>query len=183
MKINYGCGNDYREGWVNVDVRQEVKWKSDGKQPDVLLNIDDKHLPFDDSSVDYILLDNVLEHIPVDKIDALLMEFHRILTPKGGVLDIYVPHFTGIGVKYLEHIRGYGINSFWYYEKYFDIQQELMLISRSPCSALNTLKKLNVFNFIFNGPRLWQQACEKFLPGGFEEIRYIMTRKPNSLAM
>jgi predicted SAM-dependent methyltransferase len=176
VRINFGCGTDYREGWVNLDVAEETKWRSGDRKPDVLITAGSSILPFDSGTVDYVLLDNVIEHIPVDKIHALLEELRRILKA-GGTMEIYVPHFTGIGVKYLEHVRGYGINSFWYWHQYFDVKQRLLLISRSRCSGFSAVQCVNRLNFLFNGSNLWQQVCEKFVPGGFEEVHYVMIKR------
>lgn len=174
-RLNFGCGSDYREGWINVDVTDEEKW-SGGRRPDILIRSTDDKLPIPDNSLDYILADNVVEHVERARVHGLLMEFHRILAP-GGTLEIWVPHFTGIGVKYLEHVRGYGVNSFWYFARYFDVRHKLLLFSRSPCAVNRWTRALNVLNPMFNLSNGWQQVCEKYLPGGFEEIRYIMVRK------
>lgn len=175
-RINFGCGTDYRDGWINVDVAEETKWQSGVRKPDIMISASDGALPFESGSVDYVLLDNVIEHIPLEKIHGLLEEFRRILRV-GGTLEMYAPHFKGIGVKYLEHIRGYGINSFWFWHQYFDVRQELLLISRSRCSGFKSVQCLNRLNFLFNGSVLWQQLCEKFVPGGFEEVHYVMVKR------
>jgi predicted SAM-dependent methyltransferase len=174
-RINFGCGSDYREGWINVDVAEETKWLSGNRKPDILISANDSTLPFESGSVDHVLLDNVIEHIPVEKVHGLLAELRRILRV-GGILEMYAPHFKGIGVKYLEHVRGYGINSFWFCHQFFDVKQELLLVSRSRCSGFSGLKCLNRLNFLFNGANFWQQLCEKFIPGGFEEVHYVMVK-------
>lgn len=175
-KINYGCGSDYREGWINIDVIEETKWRAEGRHPDLLIAVHEDILPFEDVSVDYILADNVIEHVERRRVHGLLMEFHRILKP-GGVLEIWVPHFKGIMVKFVEHVRGYGINSFWFYERYFSIRQELLLATRSRCSTKRWMRCVNIFNPLFNWSNTFQQICEKYMPGGFDEIHYVMTKK------
>lgn len=176
VRINFGCGSDYREGWVNVDIREEEKWREGPNAPDVVISHADSRLPFEDGVVDYILMDNVIEHVALDRIHGLLEELRRILKP-GGVLDVYAPHFKGIGVKYVEHIKGYGINSFWFYHRYFEVKQELFLLSRSRCAGYSGMRFVNGFNGLFNLGVTWQQVCEKFWPGGFEEIHYLFTKK------
>lgn len=71
MKLNLGCGEDIREGWVNVDVDPSC-------EPDRILNLEDTPWPFEDSSADKILLDNVLEHIRPDKRNSVIAEIARI---------------------------------------------------------------------------------------------------------
>lgn len=83
MKINFGCGEDYKEGWVNVD---KCKVKAD-----LIYDLDVFPYPFKDSSADYILCRSVLEHLK-DYISAL-KEMHRILK-SGGMIEIFVPHFS-----------------------------------------------------------------------------------------
>ena len=74
MKLNLGCGNDYRKGFINVDnsplVKTDVEWDLD-KYP----------LPFKDKSVDYILCLATMENIT--DIIRFMEEIHRILKPKG----------------------------------------------------------------------------------------------------
>ncbi len=92
VRVNMGCGNDYREGWVNVDVEKTVRA--------------DKHAsflefpwPFEDGSVDEVLLSHVVEHVPTvmvegrDALVVMLEELHRILAP-GGKVVIKIPHWN-----------------------------------------------------------------------------------------
>ena len=55
MKLNLGCGTDYKEGWTNVD--------SGNTKCDVKQNIEEFPWPFEDSSVEEILMKHVMEHI------------------------------------------------------------------------------------------------------------------------
>ena len=56
MKLNLGCGNKRKAGFLGVDSFQ-------GEAVDISADITGK-LPFDDSAIDEILMDNVIEHIP-----------------------------------------------------------------------------------------------------------------------
>lgn len=87
LKLNLGCGNDYRPGWINADLRPEL-------EPDVLLDMDVSCLPFEDNTFERVLADNVLEHSsgPFD----LLEELHRITTT-GAVLTFRGPHWNSMG--------------------------------------------------------------------------------------
>ena len=83
LKLNLGCGEDYREGYVNVDVRAlpllDIKWR-----------VDDLGEYVRDQSAEEILALDVLEHFPVGEVSEALDEWVRMLAP-GGVLQIKVP--------------------------------------------------------------------------------------------
>ncbi|MGH9897203.1 MAG: hypothetical protein ACREA0_35450, partial [bacterium] len=58
VRVNLGCGLDYREGWVNVD------WNPTGAlRVDRSFNLEDIPWPMADHSVDYILMSHVAEHL------------------------------------------------------------------------------------------------------------------------
>lgn len=83
QKLNLGCGYDIREGWINLDI-------ADIDGVDVVHDINKLPLPFDDEQFDYILCQDILEHI---EYIPLLKELYRIMK-KGGIIEIRVPHFT-----------------------------------------------------------------------------------------
>lgn len=82
-KLNLGCGNDIREGYVNLDITA-----LDGV--DVVHDLNVLPLPFEDGSFSEILCLDVFEHVDYA---PLLKECHRILKD-GGKITIEVPHFS-----------------------------------------------------------------------------------------
>lgn len=81
IKLNLGCGTDYKVGWINIDKNSDkidLKW-------DVKYE-----LPFHDNSVDFVFNEHLLEHLTVYEALSLLKEVNRILKI-GGVLRIAVP--------------------------------------------------------------------------------------------
>jgi ubiquinone/menaquinone biosynthesis C-methylase UbiE len=84
MKLNLGCGPDYRKGWVNVD--QQACFK-----PDQIVNLDSFQWPWADNSVDEIFCSHVLEHLHHP--ERAWAECGRILKP-GGRVTMIVPHFS-----------------------------------------------------------------------------------------
>jgi SAM-dependent methyltransferase len=82
-KLNLGSGPDIRVGWVNLD-----RLALPGV--DVVHDIEHLPLPFPNDAFDYVLCQDVLEH--VDYI-PLLRDIWRIMRT-GGTLHIRVPHFT-----------------------------------------------------------------------------------------
>lgn len=81
VKLNIGCGYDIRKGYINIDVKE-------GVGVDLVLDATSLHLPFDDNSVDEILLYHVLEHMVYRY--EFIEECKRILK-KDGLLHIKLP--------------------------------------------------------------------------------------------
>jgi SAM-dependent methyltransferase len=78
MKLNLGCSSNHREGFVNVDIVPPADQIAN-------LNFD---WPWQDSSIDYILAIDLIEHLP-EKIHTL-NELWRVLKP-GAIAEIEVP--------------------------------------------------------------------------------------------
>lgn len=102
-KLNLGCGFEYLKGYVNCDLRTNLK-------ADKHFNLNEFPYPFADNSVDEILLSHVLEHL--DDPIKILKECYRILKT-GGKLDIRVPYF-GSECAYadIDHKHFFGITTF-----------------------------------------------------------------------
>ena len=82
-KLNLGCGTDIKGGWTNLDI-------TDLPGVDVVDDVNNIPLPFEDESFDHILAQDILEHI---EYIPLLKDLFRMLRP-GGTIQIRVPHFT-----------------------------------------------------------------------------------------
>ncbi len=85
MKLNFGCGLDKREGYVNVDEMPSVN-------PDMVYNLEELPLPWEDNTVDEILMIHFLEHLDLAESDNWFMwwgDIHRILKPGGQVVVIF----------------------------------------------------------------------------------------------
>ena len=97
IKLHLGCGEDYKEGWVNVDRYSKSDIKHD---------LNNYPYPFEDNSVDYILAEHIVEHLD-DTLD-FFTEAYRILK-KGGRLRVQVPHCNADGATYgcFEHKHAY----------------------------------------------------------------------------
>lgn len=72
LLLNLGCGNDVREGFVNIDIYSN--------NPEVVYG-DIRKLDLPDECVDMILASDVLEHFSHRETDALLKEWARVLKP------------------------------------------------------------------------------------------------------
>lgn len=80
-KLHLGCGDDRRDGWVNVDVRSD-------SAADMLVDLDRTPWPWADDSVQTIVAEHVFEHL--EHLTAALHECARILEP-GGHLHVTWP--------------------------------------------------------------------------------------------
>jgi predicted SAM-dependent methyltransferase len=96
MKLNLGCGADFRPGWLNVDARRLYPEGPEFLCCD-LLALDGRIV---DSAVDRILARDVLECIPWREVDALLAVLGKKLRP-GGTLMLRVPDGEQIALSLL----------------------------------------------------------------------------------
>ncbi|MEO1930181.1 MAG: methyltransferase domain-containing protein [Gammaproteobacteria bacterium] len=83
MKLNLGCGNKTKLGYLGVD-------SFSCGAVDVMADLTSK-LPFENNSIDEIWMDNVIEHIP--DITKLMKEIHRI-SKADTLVTIITPHFA-----------------------------------------------------------------------------------------
>jgi hypothetical protein len=86
MKLNLGCGNAKRAGWVNVD-------RFPGCAPDQAVDLESLPWPWPDSSADEIALIHALEHLGATPgaYLGLMAELWRVCAPDARI-EIVVPH-------------------------------------------------------------------------------------------
>ena len=86
MNLNLGCGSKILEGYTNVD-------KYDYYNCDIVHDLEKFPYPFENNSIDKILLSHVLEHIGQDPniFNKIIVEFYRICKPEA-LIEIIVPH-------------------------------------------------------------------------------------------
>jgi hypothetical protein len=82
LKLNLGCGNDYRQGWVNVD--------KGSCKCDVVHDIEVAPFPFEDNTVEHVLLQHILEHIDPNNLYTLVKELYRVCV-NGATIHIESP--------------------------------------------------------------------------------------------
>ncbi|NMB66797.1 class I SAM-dependent methyltransferase [Candidatus Woesearchaeota archaeon] len=83
-RLNFGCGNNIKRGWVNVD-------KQEGEGINKSFDFNKFPYPFKKDSFDYVLIDNVLEHL--EKPVEVIKELHRICK-KNAIIEIIVPYYN-----------------------------------------------------------------------------------------
>ena len=69
--MNIGCGQDYREGWVNLDLH-EADIIADANKP----------LPFPNNHFEEVLANSIIEHLDIGFFE-FVTEVKRILKPNG----------------------------------------------------------------------------------------------------
>ena len=82
IRLNLGCGDDVKPGWINVDTYNEAAdVKSDVKSFDC-----------PDNSVDIVLASHIIEHLQFSEAYDVLLKWKRMLKP-GGKLIVETPDF------------------------------------------------------------------------------------------
>ncbi len=79
MKINLGCGSNILSGFENHDADVDIT----------------KPLPWTDDSIEFILLEHVIEHVTGPQGLRFMQEARRILVP-GGRLRLCVPQLRNV---------------------------------------------------------------------------------------
>jgi len=87
MKINLGCGNDIRAGYINVDRLPPNKMSSDVYRQGDIQSLD---WLAEDGSVEEILAMDCLEYLPVSVVQPAVANWANKLV-SGGILKILVP--------------------------------------------------------------------------------------------
>lgn len=107
-KLNLGCGERKKAGFINIDWNKETK-------PDILHDLNILPYPFEDNHFDLIEASHILEHL--DKPFLVMKELHRLLKPDG-ILMVKVPHFSR-GFTHAEHTHGFDVTFPLYFNKNF----------------------------------------------------------------
>lgn len=69
---------------------------------DIVHDLKNTPLPFEDNQFDLVYLSHVLEHVEWTKTHSVLQELYRILAPNG-VVEIWVPDLKKLVAAYLDH--------------------------------------------------------------------------------
>ncbi|MDI6800918.1 MAG: methyltransferase domain-containing protein [Thermodesulfovibrionales bacterium] len=105
MKLNLGCGNKRKKGFLGVDLYP-------CEAVDKIADLNDV-LPFENNSIDEILLDNVVEHI--QDISKLFKELHRICVNEAKI-TVITPHFASAASwrdpTHIQHLSYFSMNHF-----------------------------------------------------------------------
>jgi len=101
MKLNVGCGEDIREGWINLDNHSSLG-------SDYVWDLNNLPLPFKDGEFDYVYCSHVIEDWthPRPIIDELVR-----ITKVNGLIEIRTPFETNAWDS-IDHARAFNKRSF-----------------------------------------------------------------------
>lgn len=88
LLVNYGCGDNLLDGWLNVDLHT-----SDAPNYRTV-NLLNRH-PFDDNTVSFGFSEDMMEHLTQGQSIFLLAEIYRTLK-SGGVMRFSFPGLEGV---------------------------------------------------------------------------------------
>jgi ubiquinone/menaquinone biosynthesis C-methylase UbiE len=138
-KLDLGCGLRKRgPDYIGVDI-------VDHDDVDVVGDVFDVLGLIPNSSVSFVFSSHFMEHI--DKIDLLIQELGRIITPGGG-LETVVPHFSNpYFYSDVTHRTAFGLYSMSYFSAHSPFKRQVPLYARPP------LFRLTEVELIFKSPR------------------------------
>ena len=123
MKLNLGCSKYILRGWENFDNAERFQQLNGRPLPEGIRDIDLTQFPypFENDSVEAIVLSHCLNQIDESHYEALFSELQRILVP-GGILritdynnDIHPMHYSAVThlniQKVLHRMEGAGFRS------------------------------------------------------------------------
>lgn len=107
-KLNLGCGQDYKEGWINVDIGFRDIYM-DYIQLDIVWDLNIYPWPFADNSFDEINAQAILEHL--ESRTKSWDELRRI-AKDGCKIHVSVPHYASLsGYHEPTHYHRYCYNT------------------------------------------------------------------------
>jgi len=103
LALNIGCGSNKIEGYVNIDAEESCK-------PDIVHNMLEKALPYEDGTVDRIVFFHCIEHVRKGYHPGILAEFYRVLKVDGQIYISY-PNFWECARRW--HENSGALRKFW----------------------------------------------------------------------
>lgn len=103
MKLNLGCGNKFKSGFLNIDI-QDFSLLSTKEAPFRCVDIFHLHKFFQSESIEIIYSEFLFEHLSTIEISELLWRCHSLLIP-GGTLSLIVPDFQELVVEWMGKIN------------------------------------------------------------------------------
>ena len=132
MKLNLGCGSKILDGYINVD-------KFDYYKPNIVHDLETFPYPFENNSVDEILVSHVLEHIgqSPEIFMKIIKEFYRICHDNS-MIKIIVPHPRHNDfIADPTHVRPITILGLQLFDKDLNIKWEKDKAANTPLALIN----------------------------------------------
>ena len=95
MRLNLGCGQDKKQGFLNID-------KDPGCKPDLVLDLGRDLLPIEDNVVDEVYGNQFLEHLYDHELVWLFSELRRVCRD-GCVMRFVSPYMFSPVMGLIEH--------------------------------------------------------------------------------
>lgn len=109
--LQYGCGWNLREGWLNTDIECLDDAEGHRTTPGSLARVDDRFFyvqhdaaqpfPFEDESFEWVYAEHLLEHLTLNQAVVWLKDARRLLKP-GGLLRLSTPDLRRYVAGYLD---------------------------------------------------------------------------------
>lgn len=104
IKRGINCGSGQRRfesvpgviDWANVDCCS----RPPDQVPDIICDVGKERMPFEDGSVDYVVLSHVIEHFGCNEAASMIAECYRVLK-EGGSLIASVPDIKELAKRWL----------------------------------------------------------------------------------
>ena len=167
MKLNLGCGNKIKDGYVNID-------KFDVYNIDIKHDLEKFPYPFENNSVEEILLSHVLEHIgqEPDIFIKILKEFYRICKNEA-IIHINVPHPRHDDfISDPTHVRPITVLGLSLFDKSQNIKWEKNGAANTPLALIHNINfKIESVNYLIE-----KDVMSKFEAGTIDKLKldYIM---------
>lgn len=117
LKIDFGCGDRKEAGWFGIDSQNLPG-------VDLVTNLDNFPLPFEDNSVDEARCVHFIEH--VQDIMRFMNEVYRILKV-GSTMMVYSPYYSSMRAwQDPTHVNPISEYTFLYYNKNWRVQNKLL---------------------------------------------------------
>jgi predicted SAM-dependent methyltransferase len=129
LRINLGCGNDIKMGWVNIDLSTNVISDSglNVNEETFTINYDLRRgLDLDEDSCCYIYSSHFFEHLDYRAAIKLMQDCFSALRP-GGIFRIVLPNQREIFSAYISGNHGY----------FYELKEELGLSYQSLIDYVN----------------------------------------------
>lgn len=160
-KLNLGCGNNIKQGFINADFIQT--------HPNIVkVDFTKFPYPFKDNEFDEIYSSNVLEHLGETKEEFknLIAEMVRI-TKNGGKWFIIVPHDTNASAHSEFHYTQFHWRSFLYNRRNTNPESEIF-VNLEVIKQRHIFIKLLFWNFLiipvaYLFPKFYENTCLRYL--------------------